>query len=53
MLNGGWLDVTVVVGVTLLALGLGAVTLRQRTPRGATCAWASVAPVARLWAPTR
>jgi predicted dithiol-disulfide oxidoreductase (DUF899 family) len=32
MLNGGWLDVTVVVGVTLLALGLGAVTLRQRTP---------------------
>jgi ABC-2 type transport system permease protein len=28
----GWLDVAVVVGVTLLALGLGAVTLRRRTP---------------------
>jgi ABC-2 type transport system permease protein len=28
----GWLDVAVVVGVTLLALGLGALTLRRRTP---------------------
>jgi ABC-2 type transport system permease protein len=27
-----WLDVTVVVGVTLLALALGAATLRRRTP---------------------
>jgi ABC-2 type transport system permease protein len=28
----GWLDVAVIVGVTLLALGLGALTLRRRTP---------------------
>lgn len=28
----GWLDVEVIVGVTLLALGLGALTLRRRTP---------------------
>jgi ABC-2 type transport system permease protein len=28
----GWVDVTVVIGVTLLALGLGALTLRRRTP---------------------
>lgn len=27
----GWLDVAVIVGVTLLALGLGALTLRRRT----------------------
>jgi ABC-2 type transport system permease protein len=27
-----WLDVAVVVGVTLLALALGAATLRRRTP---------------------
>jgi ABC-2 type transport system permease protein len=27
----GWLDVAVVLGVTLLALGLGALTLRRRT----------------------
>ncbi len=27
----GWLDVTVIVGVTLLALALGALTLRRRT----------------------
>jgi ABC-2 type transport system permease protein len=27
----GWLDVTVILGVTLLALGLGALTLRRRT----------------------
>jgi ABC-2 type transport system permease protein len=28
----GWLDVTVIVGATLLALALGAATLRRRTP---------------------
>jgi ABC-2 type transport system permease protein len=28
----GWLDVAVIVGVTLLALALGAATLRRRTP---------------------
>jgi ABC-2 type transport system permease protein len=28
----GWLDVTVIVGVTLVALGLGALTLQRRTP---------------------
>ena len=28
----GWLDVAVIVGSTLLALGLGALTLRRRTP---------------------
>jgi ABC-2 type transport system permease protein len=28
----GWVDVAVIVGVTLLALALGAVTLRRRTP---------------------
>ena len=28
----GWLDVAVIVGVTLLALALGALTLRRRTP---------------------
>jgi ABC-2 type transport system permease protein len=28
----GWVDVTVVIGITLLALGLGALTLRRRTP---------------------
>jgi ABC-2 type transport system permease protein len=28
----GWLDVGVIVGVTLLALALGALTLRRRTP---------------------
>jgi ABC-2 type transport system permease protein len=27
----GWLDVTAILGVTLLALGLGALTLRRRT----------------------
>ena len=27
----GWLDVTVIVGMTVLALGLGAITLRRRT----------------------
>ena len=27
-----WLDVAVIVGVTFLALGLGAATLRRRTP---------------------
>ncbi len=27
----GWLDVTVILGVTLLALALGALTLRRRT----------------------
>jgi ABC-2 type transport system permease protein len=30
--RGGMIDVVVVVGVTLLALGLGAATLRRRTP---------------------
>ena len=33
----GALDVVVIVGVTLLALALGAATLRRRTPRAA--AW--------------
>jgi hypothetical protein len=28
----GWVDVAVIVGVTLLALALGAATLRRRTP---------------------
>jgi ABC-2 type transport system permease protein len=28
----GWLDVAVIVGVTLLALAPGAATLRRRTP---------------------
>ena len=28
----GWLDVAVIAGLTLLALGLGALTLRRRTP---------------------
>ena len=28
----GWLDVAVIVGVTVLALALGALTLRRRTP---------------------
>ena len=33
-----WLDVAVVVGVTLLALALGAATLRRRTPRSPSTA---------------
>lgn len=28
----GWVDIVVIVGVTMLALGLGALTLRRRTP---------------------
>jgi ABC-2 type transport system permease protein len=28
----GWLDVAVIAGATLLALGLGALTLKRRTP---------------------
>ena len=28
----GWVDIVVIVGVTLLSLGLGALTLRRRTP---------------------